>query len=436
MAEPDVDVVVVGAGVAGLAAAAELRGRGRSCAVLEAADRAGGRAWTVHPPALGGKPFDHGASWLHTAERNLLVPIATTAGRTLLDAGKVRCRRTFIGRRLAEEAELAAYDRARERLVAVAEARAGSGEPDVSLAEAVASLPPDPAAAWTATVLAWQGAIIAGADAADLSVADWNDNLLQGRNLAVQGGLGALVRDVLGPAAGPVRLGTPVTRIRWHEPGGRVAVETPGGTIAARACIVTVSTGVLAAGGIRFLPTLPADVQDAVQGLPMGLLSKVALRAGAEDRLDLPPFCSVDRQLAASDEPAMMFHAWPFGYDHVIGFIGGRAAWSLAEAGPAATKDFARQQLRNLFGTRADRAFVEGGAEVTTWGTDQRFLGAYCYATPGNVGARGRLAQPLAEGRLVFAGEGCAANGLAGTVGGAYVSGNGAAAMVISRLPE
>src|SRR5579859_2926504 len=68
MADPDVDVVVVGAGVAGLAAASQLRARGRSCALLEAADRIGGRAWTTHPAALGGKPFDHGASWLHTAE--------------------------------------------------------------------------------------------------------------------------------------------------------------------------------------------------------------------------------------------------------------------------------------------------------------------------------------------------------------------------------
>ena len=434
MNDPDVDVVVVGAGVAGLAAAAELRARGWRCAVLEAADRIGGRAWTAYPAPLGGKPFDLGGSWLHTAERNPLVPIATAAGRTLLEAGKVRCHRTFIGRRPASEAELAAYDRARNRVVATAEARVHSGEPDVSLAEAVAGLPPDPAAdAWTATVLAWQGAIIAGADAADLSVADWHDNLLEGSNLTVPGGLGALVRDLLGPMAGPVHLGTPATRVRWQERGGRVAVDTASGTVTARACIVTLSTGVLAAGGIHFAPALPTEAQEAVHALPMGLLTKIALRAGREDRLDLPAFCGIDRQLTGPDEPAMVFHAWPFGYDYVIGFVGGRAAWHLAEAGPAAAEDFVRQRLRSLFGTRADRVFT-GGAVVTTWGTDPRFLGAYCYATPGHAAARARLAQPLAEGRLVFAGEGCAANGLAGTVGGAYVSGAGAAAAVLSRF--
>lgn len=424
MPSADVDVVVVGAGVAGLAAAAELRARSRSCVVLEAAARIGGRAWTTCPAALGGKPFDHGASWLHVADRNPLAPIAEAHGCTLLESSKVRSHRAFIGNHLADEAELAAYDQLHDRLFAHAEARIRSGGPDVSLAEAVADLPPDP---WTATVLTWQGAIIAGADADALSVADWHINLLDGRNLAVQGGLGAMVSAALGLAAGPVRLGTPVTHISWQERGGGVAVETPRGTLTAGACIVTVSTGVLAAGAIRFSPALPVVVQEAIRALPMGLLSKVVLRAGGADRLDLPPFCSVEHQIGRLDEPAMMFHAWPFGYDHMIGFIGGRAAWSLAEAGPQAAEDFARAQLRTLFGTRADRAFAPG-AIVTTWGTDPHFLGAYCYATPGHIAARDLLAQPLADGRLVFAGEACSSDGLAGTVGGAYVSGARAAA--------
>jgi len=423
MPETDVDVVVVGAGVAGLAAAAALGARHRRWAVFEAGGRIGGRAWTAHPPALGGVPFDHGASWLHDADRNPLVPIASAAGRTLLDADAVRCHRTFIGGRLADAAELADYDRAYDRLVARAEARAASGQADVSLAEALAAA--DPADnRWAPTVAAWEGSIIAAADAADLSLLDWRNNALKGRNLAVVGGLGALVQDGLGPAAGQVHLGTPVRRIAWQEAGGRVAVETASGTITARACIVTVSTGVLAAGRIAFVPALPPEVQEAVHALPMGLLSKVALRARGADRLDLPAFCSVDRQISAAD-PAMVFHAWPFGYDYVIGFFGGRAAWDLAASGPAAAEDFARRQLRGLFGARADRAL--GGAVVTGWGGDERFLGAYCYARPGAAAARARLAQPLAEGRLIFAGEGCHEN-LAGTVGGAYLSGMRAAA--------
>lgn len=433
MSEPDVDAIVVGAGVAGLAAAAELRARGRTVALFEAADRIGGRAWTACPPALGGQPFDHGASWLHDADRNPVEPIAACAGRQLFDAAAVRCHRTFVGSRLATEAELAAYDRADQRLTARAEARAADG-PDVTLAEAMAPAPADPdEMAWAAAIAAWEGAIIAGADAHDLSVRDWRDNRLQGRNLAVPGGLGSLVHDCLGPAAGPAQLATAVTRLRWHAAGGRVAAETPRGTLTARAAIVTVSTGVLGSGGIRFSPALPAEVEAALHDLPMGLLSKVALLARGPDRLDLPAFCSIDRQFAPG-EPAMVFHAWPFGYDHVIGFVGGRAAWDLAAAGPAAAADFARGALRQLFGRRTDRVF-DGGAVATCWGTDPRFLGAYCYARPGATAARDVLAQPLADGRLIFAGEAVAGDGLAGTVGGAYLSGMRAAQMVAERPP-
>ncbi len=80
-----------------------------------------------------------------------------------------------------------------------------------------------------------------------------------------------MVQRRLGPAAGAVTLDTPVTRIGWRGP---VTVETARGTLKAGACIVTVSTGVLAAGGIVFDPPLPQDIQQAVHDLPMGLLSK------------------------------------------------------------------------------------------------------------------------------------------------------------------
>ena len=64
----DVDVAVIGAGLAGLGAATALRAAGRSALVLEASDRIGGRAWTTHPAQLGGVWFDMGAVWLHSAE--------------------------------------------------------------------------------------------------------------------------------------------------------------------------------------------------------------------------------------------------------------------------------------------------------------------------------------------------------------------------------
>ena len=79
----DVDVVVVGAGIAGLGGGAWLRRAGFSVELIEATERIGGRAHTIRPALLGGAMLDAGASWLHAAERNPLVPIAREAGETL-----------------------------------------------------------------------------------------------------------------------------------------------------------------------------------------------------------------------------------------------------------------------------------------------------------------------------------------------------------------
>lgn len=421
-AAPDLDVVVIGAGVAGLAASRTLREAGRSHVVLEAAGRVGGRAWTGRPEALGGEVFDYGAIWLHAAERNPLVAIAEEAGEHLLDADPLRTRRTFVDARLATEAELRDYELAWDRFEAEAARLTAPGLPDVSLAEVARRLPDDP---WALTVETWEGPIIAAADAETLSLRDWQNNLLSGGNLIPESGLGDFVARRLATDV-PVRLNTPATRVRWKGQGGRVTIETGAGAVTASACIVTVSTGVLASGALRFDPPLPSRTQACIDALPMGLATKVALRASSPDRLDLPDSCAVDRRVARSGEPLMIFQFWPFGRNHVVGWIGGGPAWALLREGKAAAVDFARSELRNLFGARADRAFADGGSVVTGWGEDPRVRGAYAYAPPGSAPARAGLAEPLADGHLLFAGEACQ-EGLAGTVGGAYLSGAAAA---------
>jgi len=419
------DVIVVGAGVAGLSAAAALRRAGVACEVLEAAGRIGGRAWTDYPAALAGAGFDHGASWLHAAERNPLADLARAHGDPVNETGPEWTRRVMIDGRPATAAELADYDAASERFSEVASARADT-EPDVSVAEAVAGLRDDP---WTATVETWEATLIAAAAPEDFSVRDWRLNELHGSNLRVAGGVGALVARRLAPQAGPVRLGTAVSRIEWDRRDG-VTVTTPRGALTARACIVTVSTGVLAAGAIAFAPVLPAVQQAAIEGLPMGLLTKVALQAAGADRLGIAAGSSLYHRVAAPGAPAMMFAAWPGGADHMVGFVGATAAWDLARAGAGATEAFARDELSTLLGARAVAAFA--GAMVTGWGVDPLHRGAYCYARPGQVQARAAMDAPL--GRLIFAGEAWCTDGLAGTVGGAFRSGERAAGMALALL--
>ena len=429
----DVDAVIVGAGVAGLAAAGALRRAGARCVVLEAGGRIGGRAFTDHPAALGGAPFDHGASWLHAAERNPLAPLARQAGVALHQTGGDWTRYVLIDGRRAEPPEIDAYNAAWERFEATARARAASGPdialPDISLDEAAAGMRDDP---WLATIATWEASLIAAADPRDLSVRDWHLNELSGGNLRVEGGLGTMVARVLGPPAGEVRLGAPVRGIVWDRPGGGVEVTSDAGRLTARAAIVTVSTGVLRAGGIGFFPALPEARRAALDGLPMGLLSKVALRAAGADRLDLPPGTSLYRRLADPAEPAMFFNLWSQEQPLAIGFYGGRAAWALARQGEAAIAAFARAELHRLLGPRAATAFAPE-VVVTRWGTDPAFLGAYAYATPGAVAARAAMDAPLSDS-LWFAGEAWCSDGLAGTVGGAFLSGERAAASVAATL--
>ena len=424
-ANPDTDVIVIGAGLAGLGAATALRARGLRCVVLEAANRIGGRAWTAYPESLGGVWFDMGAVWLHDAARNPLVPLARAAGETLLRSDELRQERTFVGSRLATAAELADYEGASARFEAAADTLLAA-HADVPLSAVTRSLPDDP---WAPTIEAWEGPVICTVDADRFSARDWRRNALSGFNLVPQGGVGAFVARNLG-AGLDIRLDTPVLGVRWNGPGGQISVDTPAGTLTARAGIVTVSTGVLAAGTIAFDPPLPPSVADSVQALPMGLAIKVALRATSPDRLDLPKHTSVDRQVARSGETFVPFQCWPFGRDYVQGWIGGGIAWDLARAGEAAVVDHALAQLRAVFGSRVDRLFAGGGRLVTHWDADPFVQGAYCYAVPGQASARDRLAEPVGDGHLLFAGEACNVP-YAGTVAGAWISGQSAAAAIV-----
>ena len=398
---------MVGAGVAGLAATARLRGAGVSVTLLEAGPRIGGRARTTYPIALGGLPFDEGAAWLHAAYDNPLLPFVRPGRDRLVNSDVVSQERVFVGGRLASTAELASYEAAWAALDGIAD-----DGPDMTLA---ASMAPGP---WAATVALWEGAIIAAADAEVLGREDWRRNQLDGPNLLVRGGLGAFIARRLST---PACLRTVVTGVDWA--GAGVRVHTDQGTAAAAACIVTVSTGVLASGRIRFTPDLPGTVQQAVHGLPMGLATKVALRASGPDRLDLPATCSVMQQV--NDAPGMVFNAWRHNCDVLSGMIGGRVAWAVAGK-PTKAEELVRDGLRRIFGSRADRA-LSPGAAVTDWGADPTTLGAYAYAGPGGFGLRAQLAHSYPGERLLFAGEACRSDGLAGTVGGAYLSGQDAA---------
>ncbi|MEO3472934.1 NAD(P)/FAD-dependent oxidoreductase [Roseomonas sp. CAU 1739] len=408
----DPDVLVIGAGCAGIAAARELATRGRSCIVLEGGTRVGGRAYTES--ASLGVPIDHGASWLHQADDNPLTPLARALGVTLIDHDAVRDRRLFAHGRYATSEERRAFAAAEDNFWTTIEAAAADGRPDRPASEAAPRDGP-----WDATVAHWEGAQICAAELSHMSLHDFAATALDGPNLVTRDGIGGLASRL---AEGlPIRLAARVDRIQWGARG--VTATGAFGTVTAKAAIVTVSTGVLAAGGITFDPPLPADTQAAIHALPLGLLTKIAFRADHPDAPDLPPFASLRRAVERAADRPMAWISRLFGDPTLIAFCGGARAWEIA-GDPARAEAEARAEATAIFGARAAAAL--GRPTVTQWAEDPLFRGAYSHAVPGAQAARQTLAQPLAGGRLCFAGEACHPR-FAATVAGAWLSGIAAA---------
>jgi monoamine oxidase len=403
----DVDVVIVGAGCAGLAAAKRLGQAGANFVVLEAMDRIGGRAWTTSTDF--GVPFDIGCAWLHAADRNPFFPEAQAAGWTL-QHHEMGLDHLWIGKRKALPEEMAAEKRAEAELAACIERHRGADDRLAVLIEGCHAL---------RVAATFAGPMDFGADDDEISVADFRSAAELDPNYLTREGYGALIRrwgaDV------PVRLSTPVKRICWDGPG--VEIETAAGTIRAKAVIVTVSTGVLAFEEIAFTPDLPEGHLEAIHDLPMGLLTKVPLKIEGR-RLGLKPFDDVLIERHARHD--LYFLAFPFDLDLMVGFVGGDFAWEMEAAGQAAAVDFVTDRLVDCFGSDARRAVRHG--IMTNWGAERYVRGGYAAARPGRARAREVLAEPVGE-RIWFAGEALAGS-LKQTAGGARLSGEAVAGRV------
>jgi monoamine oxidase len=407
----DVDVAVVGAGAAGLAAARLLRQAGRSFVVLEARGRIGGRAFT--DDSLG-VPFDAGAQYIHWAERNPWKRIADEQGVALQEDEWGDPPLVYVNGVRLSEAERA---RRRGGFNRIWSALSSGAAADQSFADAVRDAP--------AEVVAAAGGVTQfslGEDPERVSIADYQE-LWSGDDYLVPSGYGALVARY--GANVPVQLQTPATAIGWS--GGGVEVETPRGTLRAGAVIVTVPVGVLKAGGIRFPPELPEPMQTALDGLGMGAYTKIALRL---DRARVGRLDATDYFELLDGGRATSFEFWPFGRDLVLALLGGDHGRRICEAGEPAAVDFVTERLAAMLGGRIRGAVL--GGRLAGWWTDPYARGSYSVARPGHLAARLALRQPVAE-RVWFAGEATAGGG-AMTVGGATLEGERAAREVLKTL--
>ncbi len=405
------DVIVVGAGAAGLAAAKKLRSSGLTVTVLEAMDRIGGRAHTVVEPL--GMPFDWGCAWLHAADRNPFFAEAVEHGHTL-QRHDLNLDRVYFDERRATAKEMAQIFIADFELAALLET---NPENQGSLATLVGK------SAFSEVATTYAGPMDFAQDADEINIDDITDAADLDPNFLIKEGFGNLV--ALWGADVPVELSTPVKTLHWGSAG--VRAETARGTLAARAAIVTVSTGVMSFGGLRFAPDLPEAHEAAIHNLPMGLLAKIPLviRGG---RHGLKPF--EDMVIERHGNHDLYFLCFPFDKDVMVGFVGGDFAWELTAAGEDAAIDFIVQSLTRSFGSDFEKQVVRGA--MTDWGSNRWVRGAYAAARPGFADARETLRLPVGD-RIFFAGE-ALGGPLMQTCAGARLSGEATAARLAKLL--
>ena len=408
----EADIVVIGAGAAGISAARRVLAAGRKVIVLEASSRIGGRCAT---DATGFEaPFDRGARWLHTPDSNALVKLARPAGIDVAPAPPAQ--RVRIGRRNARAGEtedlLATLVRAGRAIDEAA--RKGDGS-------CAAALPKD-LGDWAGTIDFILGGYATGKDLRDLSVQDQSRAQDRAIDVATRQGLGALMAR-LGDGV-PVALSTPATRVTWS--GRDIGVETPAGRIAARGVILTVSSNVLASGAIKFTPELPKRQLDAAAKLSLGSYDRIALQL-AGNPLGLGRDELMIEQ--SSDARTGALFANIGGTSLCTVDVAGAFGRSLAAQGELAMVAFAVEWLTKLFGSDIKGAVKKSAA--TNWNAQPFVQGAMSAAVPGGQGSRRVLIEPM--GNLFIAGE-ATHETLWGTVDGAWESGERAADAALAKL--
>lgn len=406
-------IAVIGAGMAGLAAARALTAAGASVTVYEARNRIGGRVWTDRGwPDL---PVDMGASWIHGLSGNPITALAAEAGARLHPTDYESAGAFAAGREHPYPAE--PWD-----ILAKAQEQALQADSDLSLKAAVQALP-----RWSRWTVAERAAFHAavhrmveheyGADWGALSA--WSYDEADG-----YGGGDALFPDGYDQVAKhaartlDIRLNARLTALKATAKGVSLTFAD-GATeqVAALAC--TLPLGVLQAGDVTFDPPLAPDRQAAIAALGMGLLNKCWLR------FDTPPPLPAADWILNLGPPADLWPEWvnpsadrpqPL----LLAFNAGPRAEEVEALDDAATAASAHAALQAMFGSAFPAPIA---AKISRWRADPLSRGSYSFHAIGTgADTRRALAGLDWDGRLAFAGEATSPDHPS-TVHGAWLSG-------------
>lgn len=417
----DCDVAIIGAGVAGLAAASTLARAGKSVQCLEATSRVGGRIWTIHDP-LALLPIELGAEFVHGRPPEIwdlirssnLAAYEHTAQALHMDGGRVATRKDVgeiadrvlsdmaKSKRRCDESFEHYLERSRHR-------------PDTTV---------------------WARIHIEGFNAADSRLvsaralardAEAQEKIDGDRAFRMVAGYDSIPLSLLRSIPDPtsvVHVNSVVESVTWR--GRLVKLRGSFGELRCRHLIVTSSLGVLQAGAIRFEPA-PAAILDAARTLQFGQVFRATFRFREAFWEDDRKFRGVG--FVISKDPG--FFAWwtahPMAAPLITGWCAGSAADQFLNAAVGEIQSAALESLAGIVGRKLPRPEA---IYFHDWRRDPFFRGAYSYTPVNAIGARDALAAPV-EGTLFFAGEATETNGHSATVHGAIASGVRAALQIL-----
>lgn len=428
----EVDVIVVGAGAAGIGAARTILSYGRSVLLLEAQDRVGGRAHTDNT-TFPSTPFDLGAQlFQQVLSGNVLYQIARARNvRGIFDFTSFPTY-FYLGDNEAPpkaETEFLATTASMLGALLAAGATISSPSHDVPVSTVTDAFKNEP---FYHNALSINVLGISGVEPGQSSLLDLYQFLqvspapfvVPGDTFFVQSGVGNFIT---GLAKGlPVHVGMPVERIERTSLG--VVVTTKAGTHRAKLVIVTASTSVLAAGGIDFKPALPSNVTDAFAEIPLGNIYKAAL---GFKRDIVPQFKNMTLPTALSNVPTTNFFLKYFGANIVEFLADADLAVKIESMSKSEQASFLLGQLElNLPGAASA---YDGTITSSSWTSNPYTRGAYSHAKVGGVEARTSLRAGV-DGTIFFAGESLALGGLHSSLHGAYTSGIAAASAGLKAI--
>jgi monoamine oxidase len=400
------DVIIVGAGAAGLSAAKDLAASGRQVLILEARDRIGGRMYSTSAPG---------------------VPVAIELGAEFIHGRPAEIRwankREMQGRRWAVENNILQpiqFNKEVEEILARLDGYTGA---DISFAAYLERY----AKQATEESRDWATEYVEGFNAADsqrvgvhsLIQADRASEADDGQRLfCLNDGYGAFAESLL-PKQADLILNAPVDEIRWS----RGSVEIAGQR--ARAAIVTLPLAVLQSRIVRFLPELPQKTA-AADRLAVGLVVRITFHFRERFWEPIAP------ELCMLHTHDPVFPTWwsalPDSTPVLTGWAAAGRAHRLSANSPDQNEEIALKSLSRLLKVDAVRYLV--GAYTHDWTNDPFARGAYSYIPAGAMDAPAILAATV-EDTLYFAGEATEVNGRGASVHGAIATGRRAAADIL-----